>query len=42
MNEKFLLVLGLEKVLDSELTFKVVKHFTICVGEKKIVQLIQG
>ena len=35
--EKFLLVLGLEKRLDSELTFEVVRHFANCVGENKIV-----
>ena len=34
--EKFLLVLSLEKGLDSELTFEVVRHFTSCVGENKI------
>ena len=35
--EKFLLVVGLEKGLDSELTFEVVRHFTKCVGENKVV-----
>ena len=35
--EKFLLVLGLEKKLDSESTFEVVRHFVKCVGENKIV-----
>ena len=34
---KFLLVLGLEEGLASELTFEVVRHFTKCVGENKIV-----
>ena len=33
--EKFLLVLGLEKSLDSESTFEVVRHFAKCVGENK-------
>ena len=35
--EKFLLVLGLEEGLGSESTFEVVRHFTKCVGENKIV-----
>ena len=35
--EKFLIVLGLEKGLDSESTFEVVRHFTKGVEEKKIV-----
>ena len=35
--EKFLLVLGLEKGLDSESTLKVVRHFVNCEGENKIV-----
>ena len=37
--EKFLLVLGLEKRLDKESTFEVVRHFTKCVRENKIVLL---
>ena len=35
--EKFLLVLGLEKMLDSESTFEVVRHFAKSVGDNKIV-----
>ena len=35
--EIFLLVLGLEEWLGSESTFEVVRHFTKCVGENKIV-----
>ena len=35
--EKFLLVLGLEKGLGSELTFEVVRNFINCVGENNIV-----
>ena len=35
--EKFLLVLGLEKGLDSESTFEVVRHCTKCVGQDKTV-----
>ena len=35
--EKFLLVLGLEEGLDSESTFEVVRDFTNCLGENKIV-----
>ena len=35
--EKFLLVLGLEKGMDSESTFEVVRHFINCEGENKIV-----
>ena len=34
---KFQLVLGLEKGLDSESTFEVVRHFINCEGENKIV-----
>ena len=37
VTEKFLLVLVLEKGLDSESTFEVVRHFINCVGENKIV-----
>ena len=40
--EKFLLVLGLEKGMDSESTFEVVRHFINCEGENKIVLLVQG
>ena len=35
--ENFLLVLGLEKKLDNESTFEVVRHFAKCVGENKVV-----
>ena len=35
--EKFILILGLEKGLDSESTFEVVRHLTNFVGENKIV-----
>ena len=35
--KKLLLILGLEKMLDSESTFEVVRHFAKCVGENKIV-----
>ena len=35
--EKFLLILGLEKGLDSESTFEVFRHFINCEGENKIV-----
>ena len=35
--EKFLLVLGLEKMLDSESTFEVGRHFAKIVGDNKIV-----
>ena len=35
--EKLLLVLSLEKRLDSESTFEVVRHFVNCEGEDKIV-----
>ena len=35
--EKFLLVQGLEKGLDSESTLKVVRQFVNCKGENKIV-----
>ena len=37
VNEKFLLILGLEKELGSESTFEVVRHFFNCEGENKIV-----
>ena len=37
MIEKFRLVLGLEKGLDNESTFEVVRHFINCEGENKIV-----
>ena len=37
--EKFLLVLGLQERLGSELTFEVVRQFTKCVGENKTVLL---
>ena len=35
--EKYQLVLGLEKGLDSESTFEVVRHCADCVGENEIV-----
>ena len=35
--EKFLLVLGLEKMLDSESTFEVGRHFAKIVGDNKNV-----
>ena len=35
--EKLLLVLGLEKGLDSESTFEVIRHFINCEVENKIV-----
>ena len=37
VNQKFLLVLGLEKGLGSESTFEVVRHFINCEGENQIV-----
>ena len=42
MIEKFLLVLGLLKGLDSESTFEVVRHLIIGWGRTELFYLIQG